>query len=265
MSDMADQHIPRPAVQRHGAALLLSLLWLALPAFAADQLPVHGYEVVATFPHDPNAFTQGLVFHDGALYEGTGRNGESSLRQVDLASGEVLKRQNLNSRYFGEGITILDGRVYQLTWQSHIGFVWDLDTFTQEKTFFLAGEGWGITHDGTSLIVSDGSSTLRFLDPATLRETRRVQVTSNGTPINYLNELEYIDGEVWANVWYQDILVRIDPQTGAVNSVVNLAGLHPQRRSRDDVLNGIAWDAEGRRLFVTGKLWPALYEIRIPE
>lgn len=232
---------------------------------AADALPVYDYEVVNTFPHDPDAFTQGLVFHDGNLYESTGRNGQSSLRQIDLESGELLKRQNLNSRYFGEGITILDDRVYQLTWQSHIGFVYDLDTFTQQKTFFLAGEGWGITHDGNNLIVSDGSATLRFLDPDTLQETRRVLVSSKGTPINYLNELEYINGEVWANVWYQDIIVRIDPATGNVNSVVNLAGLYPERRSREDVLNGIAWDADKGRLFVTGKLWPALYEISVKE
>jgi glutamine cyclotransferase len=243
----------------------LLLLFSALPLHAADALPVYSFEVVNTYPHDPAAFTQGLTFHDGKIYEGTGRNGQSSLRQVELESGELLKRQNLNSRYFGEGITIMDDRVYQLTWQSHIGFVYDLETFTQQKTFFLAGEGWGITHDGDSLIVSDGSANLRFLDPDTLQETRRVLVSSKGTPITYLNELEYINGEVWANVWYQDIIVRIDPATGNVNSVVNLAGLYPERRSREDVLNGIAWDADNARLFVTGKLWPTLYEISIQE
>jgi glutamine cyclotransferase len=243
----------------------LFLLFSTWQLLAADELPVYGYEVVNTYPHDPDAFTQGLTFHDGNLYEGTGRNGQSSLRQIDLESGELLKRQNLNSRYFGEGITILDDKVYQLTWQSHIGFVYDLETFSQQKTFFLAGEGWGITHDGDNLIVSDGSANLRFLDPDTLQETRRVLVSSKGTPINYLNELEYINGEVWANVWYQDIIVRIDPATGNVNSVVDLAGLYPERRSREDVLNGIAWDADNARLFVTGKLWPTLYEISVQE
>lgn len=249
------------------ALLVLCTLYLVpVDAIAADEkLPVYGFEVINTYPHDPNAFTQGLVFHDGKLYEGTGRNGQSSLRQVSLENGELLKRHNLSQRYFGEGVTILDDKVYQLTWRSHIGFVYDLDTFEQQKTFFLAGEGWGITHDGEQLIVSDGTEYLRFLDPDTLQETRRVQVTANGTPVNYLNELEYINGEVWANVWYQDILVRIDPETGTVNSVVNLMGLYPERNSREDVLNGIAWDPDSGRLFVTGKLWPALFEIRVTE
>lgn len=247
-------------------ALLAScLLSLASVSLGAEALKVYTYDIVNTYPHDANAFTQGLVMHDGLLYEGTGQRGQSSLRQVDLASGELLKRHNLSQRYFGEGITILDGKVYQLTWQSHIGFVYDLATFEQQKTFFLAGEGWGITHDGSQLIVSDGTQYLRFLDPATLQETRRVPVTANGTQVNYINELEYINGEVWANVWYQDILIRIDPATGNVVGVVNLAGIYPQRNSRDEVLNGIAWDADNERLFVTGKLWSELYEIRVRE
>jgi len=231
---------------------------------APDQ-PYYEIEVINTYSHDPDAFTQGLTWHDGFLYEGTGRKGQSSLRQVDLESGELIKRQNLSSRYFGEGIAIMNDKVYQLTWQSHIGFVYNLENFSQEKTFFLAGEGWGITHNNESLIVSDGSANLRFLDPDTLQETHRVRVESKGTPINYLNELEYINGEVWANVWYQDIIVRIDPVTGNVNSVINLSGLYPQRRNRDDVLNGIAWDEAGQRLFVTGKLWPELFEIKVLE
>lgn len=241
-------------------------LSLVPAAQAADEpLKIYSYEVVNTYPHDPGAFTQGLVIHDGKLYEGTGQRGQSSLRQVNLESGELLQRHNLGQRYFGEGITILDGRIYQLTWQSHIGFVYNLETFEQEKTFFLAGEGWGITHDGDQLIVSDGTHYLRFLDPDTLQETHRVAVMANGTPVNYINELEYINGEVWANVWYQDILVRIDPASGNVIGVVNMAGLYPQRGNRDEVLNGIAWDAVSKRLFVTGKLWRELYEIRVQE
>ena len=241
-------------------------LFLAPVVTGADEaLKIYSYEVVNTYPHDPGAWTQGLAIHDGKLYEGTGQRGQSSLRQVDLETGELLQRHNLSQRYFGEGITILDGRIYQLTWQSHIGFVYDLETFEQQKTFFLAGEGWGITHDSEQIIVSDGTHFLRFLDPETLQETHRVAVMANGTPVNYLNELEYVNGEVWANVWYQDILVRIDPATGNVVGVVNMAGLYPRRGGRDEVLNGIAWDAVSERLFVTGKLWSELYEIRVKE
>jgi glutamine cyclotransferase len=183
---------------------------------------------------------------------------------VDLESGEILQRSNLGARYFGEGITILDGNIYQLTWQSHIGFVYALDSFKQEQTFFLPGEGWGITHNGTHLIVSDGSSTLRFLDPQSFKEVKRVTVTEGGLPLDRLNELETINGEVWANVWYTNFIVRIDPESGKVVGKLDLSGLY-QSRQLDDVLNGIAWDADGKRLFVTGKLWPALYEIRVIE
>jgi glutamine cyclotransferase len=243
-----------------GCSLLLAFCWL--PAHA--DVPVYEVRVLNTFPHDPDAFTQGLTVHRGELYEGTGRNGASSLRQVDLASGEILQRRNLASRYFGEGITILGDQVFQLTWQSQLGFVYDLASFDLQKTFFLPGEGWGITHDGSRLIVSDGSAFLRFLDPDTLRETSRVQVTENGQPVDRLNELEYIDGEVWANVWYTDTIVRIDPATGVINSKLDLGALHRQRGT-DDVLNGIAWDADNERLFVTGKLWPNLYEIEVVD
>jgi len=231
---------------------------------AAATVPVLQVEVVATYPHDPDAFTQGLVFDGGFLYEGTGRHGQSSLRRVALESGEILQRSNLGLRYFGEGITILDERIYQLTWQSHIGFVYAQDSFRQEQTFFLPGEGWGLTHDGTHLIVSDGTPTLRFLDPQDFSEVKRVTVTEAGLPLDRLNELEFIDGEVWANVWYTDYIVRINPDSGEVASKLDLSGLQ-QSRQPDAVLNGIAWDAEGRRLFVTGKLWPALYEIRVRE
>ena len=261
MKQFLKHNLQRGAVP---GGFLLCLL-LAVPVMGADDIPVLGAEVVNTFPHDPDAWTQGLVFHDGALYEGTGRRGMSNLRKVKLESGELEKRHNLNNRYFGEGITIFGDKIYQITWQSHVGFVYDLATFTQEKSFFLAGEGWGITHDGEHLIVSDGTAWLRLLDPETLAETKRVHVTLNGAPVQFLNELEYIDGEIWANVWYQDSIVRIDPATGNITSIVNLEELYPNRRSRDEVLNGIAWDAEGKRLFVTGKLWTQLFEIRVTQ
>ncbi len=246
--------------------ILLSLGLLACVA-SAQLAPARVYraEVVAVYPHDPNAFTQGLVIHQGRLYEGTGRNGESSLREVNLETGEILRRHNLANRYFGEGITVMGDAIYQLTWRENTGFIYDLETFATRGTFFLAGEGWGITNDDQHLIVSDGSAWLRFLDPDTQREVKRVQVRDEAGPVDRLNELEYIDGEVWANVWYEDYLVRIDPDSGRVNSRVDLSGLHPRRRSADDVLNGIAWDAAERRLFVTGKLWPNLYEIKVLE
>jgi glutaminyl-peptide cyclotransferase len=243
--------------------ILAALLTLGSMA-ACAEVPVSTVRVVNTFPHDPDAFTQGLVVLNGELYEGTGRNGASSLRRVALDTGEVLQRRNLGPLYFGEGITIMNERVYQLTWQSQLGFVYDRASFDLQKTFFLPGEGWGITHDGTHLIVSDGTAELRFLDPETQAEVKRVAVTEDGRPLDRLNELEYIDGEVWANVWYTDFIVRIDPATGAVVGKINLGGLHTQRGS-DDVANGIAWDAATERLFVTGKLWSSLYEVEVVE
>ena len=238
------------------------LLFLIGTLSVQAEVPVYTATVVNTFPHDSNAFTQGLVFADGQLYEGTGRNGQSSLRKVALDSGDILQRSNLNARYFGEGITIMNGKVYQLTWQTQLGFVYDLASFKVEKTFFLPGEGWGITHDGTHLIVSDGTAFLRMLDPETLKEVSRVEVKMDGMPLDRLNELEYINGEVWANVWYTDAIVRIDPATGAVTGSVDLSDLNEQRGT-DDVLNGIAWDEQSGRLFVTGKLWSKLYEIKV--
>jgi len=220
--------------------------------------------VVAQYPHDPEAFTQGLVIDGGELFEGTGLNGQSTLRRVNLETGEVLQRTSLAQRYFGEGITVLEDKIYQLTWQTQVGFVYSRADFKQLSSFFLPGEGWGITHDGEQLIVSDGTAMLRFFDPATLKETSRVVVSQDGTPLTLLNELEYINGEVWANVWYTDFIVRIDPATGKVLSKIDLSPLYPEG-SNDDVLNGIAWDSDAQRLFVTGKRWPYLYEIRVSE
>jgi glutaminyl-peptide cyclotransferase len=248
---------------QHSRIFRIVLLLLVAGAFPANAaVPTFTATVVDTYPHDPNAFTQGLAIADGHLFEGTGRNGQSSLRRVELETGEILQRSNLNARYFGEGITIMDGKVYQLTWQTQIGFVYDLGSFKVEKTFLLPGEGWGITHDGTQLIVSDGTAFLRMLDPATLKEVSRVEVTMDGKPLERLNELEYIDGEVWANVWYTNFIVRIDPATGVVTGRIDLSAIN-QQRATDDVLNGIAWDEQSERLFVTGKLWPELYEIKV--
>jgi glutaminyl-peptide cyclotransferase len=250
---------------KHGFLTQVVAVLLTLGSVVAcADVPILKARVVNTFPHDPDAFTQGLVVLGGELYEGTGRNGQSSLRRVALETGEVLQRHNLGSLYFGEGITIMGERIYQLTWQSQIGFVYDRASFKLQKTFLLPGEGWGITHDDTHLIVSDGTAFLRFLDPETQAEVKRVTVTEDGLPLERLNELEFIDGEVWANVWYTDFIVRIDPKTGNVTSKVDLSGLHEQRGA-DDVLNGIAWDEMSDRLFVTGKLWSSLYEIDVVE
>jgi glutamine cyclotransferase len=243
--------------------LPVCLALIACDASAAP-VPVKKFDVVNTYPHDPNAFTQGLVSIGGVLYEGTGRNGESQLRKVDLATGKVQQSKPLATQHFGEGITILNNKVYQLTWQTHVVFLYDLQSFQQVQSFYLSGEGWGITHDGKNLIVSDGTANLRFFDPVTLKETSRVQVTEDGKPLDRLNELEYINGEVWANVWYSDNIVRIDPKTGVVKSKLDLKSLN-QQRGHDDVLNGIAWDADSKRLFVTGKLWDKLYEIKVKE
>ncbi|MES2605550.1 MAG: glutaminyl-peptide cyclotransferase [Pseudomonadota bacterium] len=248
-----------------GRSAVGQLLLLALAASVAyGAVPVKSVEVINTYPHDASAFTQGLVSIDGVLYEGTGRNGESSLRKVELATGAVQQRAMLPAQHFGEGITVLNNKVYQLTWQTHVGFVYDLGSFKQVQSFYLPGEGWGITHDGKQLIVSDGTANLRFLDPVTLKETSRVAVTEDGKPLDKLNELEYINGEVWANVWYTNFIVRIDPVTGVVNSKLDLSDIN-ESRSTDDVLNGIAWDADSQRLFVTGKLWSQLYEIKVRE
>jgi glutamine cyclotransferase len=230
----------------------------------ATPVPTARYSVVTSYPHDPAAFTQGLQYVDGVFYEGTGLNGRSSIRKVDVESGKVLQQHDLPAEYFGEGITVWNNRLFQLTWQSGIAFVYDRATFKQLTTFRYRGEGWGLTYDGRHLVMSDGTSTLRFLDPETFAEQRRVTVKAGGEPIVSLNELEAVKGEIFANVWQTDMIARINPATGAVTGWIDLRGLlTPGQRTATDVLNGIAYDAAKDRLFVTGKLWPRVFQIAL--
>jgi glutaminyl-peptide cyclotransferase len=233
-----------------------------LPANAS--LPNYGYTVLHTYPHDPLAFTQGLQYVDGFLYEGTGQFGQSSIRKVKLESGEVVQRRDIAAQYFGEGITVWKSELVQLTWTSGVAFVYDRQTFAPRRTFKYSGEGWGLTEDGIGLIMSDGTDSLRFLDPETFAERRRLKVTALGQSLRNLNELEFVKGEIFANVWMTDRVARIDPASGKVTGWVDLRGLLTAReRASADVLNGIAYDSSGDRLFVTGKWWPKLFEIKL--
>jgi glutamine cyclotransferase len=246
--------------------LFAMLMGLSLYAgqVLTENLPVAGYQVVRVYPHDPNAFTQGLQFVDGVLYEGTGLNGRSSIRRVKLETGEVLQKRDVPAQHFGEGITVWKTDLIELTWQSQVALVYDRDTFQQRRTFNYSGEGWGLTHDGVNLIMSDGTDYLRFLDPATFEVRRRTRVMAGDAPLRNLNELEYVKGEVLANIWTTDYIARIAPSTGRVLGYIDLHGLlTATERPSDGVLNGIAYDAQRDRLFVTGKLWPKLFEIRI--
>ncbi len=228
--------------------------------------PVAAVRQVKTYPHDPQAFTQGLLWSDGRLYESTGRFGQSSLREVTLETGEVVRKVDLAEQYFAEGLALLGDRLYQLTWQNGLGFIYDRATFAKVDSFAYQGEGWGLTTDGTSLILSDGSSALRFIDPKTFAVTRTVEVKDGERYVEQLNELEWVKGEVWANVWHQDLIARIDPATGVVKGWLDVAQLLPDARTRDAeaVPNGIAYDPAGDRLFLTGKLWPVLFEVSVP-
>jgi glutamine cyclotransferase len=227
------------------------------------DIPTFRYKVVNTFPHDPQAFTQGLEFHDGYLYEGTGLKGKSSLRRVELRTGRVVQIHRLPSEYFGEGITILGDKIFQLTWQNGVCFVYDRRTFRQITQFRYDGEGWGLTNDGMRLIMSDGSEVITFRDPDTFAEVRKITVRAQGRPVKNLNELEYIEGEIWANIWYSDIIARIDPSTGIVKAWVDMEGLPVKDRDIEAVMNGIAYDRQNKRLFVTGKNWDKLFEIEL--
>ncbi|MEN8614869.1 glutaminyl-peptide cyclotransferase [Dehalogenimonas sp. THU2] len=226
----------------------------------------YSYRIVNTYPHDRTAFTQGLVYDGGFLYESTGLYGSSSVRKVDPATGQVLQSFSLSSQYFGEGLTLWQDSLIQLTWQSKVGFVYDKDTFDLRRDFAYTTEGWGLTHDGSRLIMSDGTATLYFLDPATFAVLGQVNVHDGGTPVVRLNELEYIEGRVFANIWQTNKIVIINPADGEVTGWIDLTGLLTPEQAGGvavDVLNGIAWDAAGGRLLVTGKLWPLLFEIEL--
>lgn len=248
-----------------GAVLIFScssFLGCSVPG-DSDAIPVYTYNIVNTYPHDRSAFTQGLVFEDGFLYEGTGLYRQSTLRRVELETGDVLQIRELPAEFFGEGITIYGDKIIQLTWQSNVGFVYDKNSFELLQQFNYSTEGWGITHDETCLIMSDGTSTLHFLDPQTFEEIGQLAVFDDNGPVTRLNELEYVQGEIYANVWQTDRIARISPATGRVVGWIDLEGiLTAEDRSEPvDVLNGIAYDADTDRLFVTGKLWPKLFEI----
>jgi glutamine cyclotransferase len=243
-------------------ALVFGLFAVGL-AHAADT-----YQIVHTYPHDQNAYTQGLFYLDGHLYESTGLNGQSSLRMVDLETGRILELHDVPAKYFAEGLAPWGNTLVQLTWQSHVALVYDRSSFRFLRTLHYEGEGWGLTADDKEMILSDGTATLRFLDPANFKVLRRVTVTDHGRPVTQLNELEFIHGEVYANIWHSDRIARIAPATGKVLGFIDLTGLLPasEHSSPEAVLNGIAYDSAHDRLFVTGKLWPSIFEIKvIPE
>jgi glutamine cyclotransferase len=230
---------------------------------ASLRAPLRSYRLLACHPHDPQAFTQGLVYRDGQLLESTGLNGRSSLRRVRLETGDVLQRKDVARRYFAEGLAALGGELYQLTWESGVAFVYDAATFDLKRTVRYRGEGWGLTTDGTNLILSDGSDTLSFLDPGTFRVRSRVSVRDGDRRVERLNELEFVGGKILANVWLTDRIAIIDPVSGQVTGWLDLTGLGPASQMTNAVLNGIAYDRDGDRLFVTGKLWPVLFEIQV--
>ena len=241
----------------------LSLLIALAVTPAVAKVPVLDIVVDHVYPHDPSAYTEGLFYLDGSLYESTGVVGQSTIRKVNLDDGAILKMQAIPPALFGEGIVAWNHEILSITWRDHAGFRWDLDSFAEKSRFTYTGEGWALTHDGHHIIMSDGTATLRYFDPATMKEVKHLDVTADGQPVYQLNELEWVDGEIYANVWRTNYIARIDPATGHVKAWINLAGL-PETlnlKSVDDVANGIAYDHEKKRLFVTGKRWPHLYQI----
>ena len=237
--------------------------------FTPTFTPIFYYEIIKVFPHDPQAFTQGLVWEDGLLYEGTGLYGDSSLRKVELETGKILQLYQLPEIYFGEGITIFEERIYQLTWKEQIGFIYDTESFQLLETFSYPHEGWGITHDEEYLIISDGSPVLHFVDPLTFKEVKQVKVHDQQTLVYRINELEYIKGKIFANIWQTDLIAIISPESGEVFAWVDLSDIlenvHIKANQPIDVLNGIAYDSLNERLFVTGKWWPVVFQIKITE
>lgn len=246
-------------------ALVAVAAWLWWKPSDAGRVPVYGVSVAATYPHDASAFTEGLFFQDGALYESTGEIGESGFRRSDLATGRIAQRYDLPAPYFGEGIVAWKDRLYQLTWKDQKGFIYNLKDFAAVGDFSYTGEGWGATRSDRAIIVSDGSATLRFLDPDSLQTVSTLKVTAGGCPVARLNELEWVDGQIYANIWETSLIARIDPKTGVVTSFLDIGSLVPKERGPDDVANGIAYDAAGKRLFVTGKHWPQLYQVSAGE
>ena len=258
---------PRSSFSWLATAFLLALFPPGLRAQSRHTTPTPEYtfKVIHNFPHDPGAFTQGLAYYHGFLYEGTGLEGRSSLRKVQLETGRVLQQYNLAPELFGEGIAILGNRILQLTWHAQTGFIYNLSDFRLLRRFSYSGEGWGLTSNGRDLFMSDGSAQIRVLDGATLREKRRIKVHDGPTPITQLNELEFVEGEIFANVWETDRIARISPRTGKVLGWIDLKGIlgAMDRPNPEAVLNGIAYDPAGKRLFVTGKLWPRIFQIRL--
>ncbi len=267
LAQVTSHNICRRRTLRLPFLILIFISWVAAASvFAATRAtPTESYRIVHMYPHDATAFTQGLAFVNGMLYESTGLRGQSTLRMVDLASGRVLQKHDLAAKYFGEGLTDWQSHLVQLTWQSHLGFVYDTFSFRTLSTFTYPWEGWGLTHDSRHLILSDGTSVLHLLDPSTFKAVGKIQVTADGQPVMNLNELEYIHGEIYANIWGTNRIARISPATGKVIEWIDLSGLRPAAVQQNDnaVLNGIAYDSQHDRLYVTGKLWPTLYEIKL--
>jgi glutamine cyclotransferase len=248
------------------SALTALLFLLPQSAAYAAPTPTYTYEVVRTFPHDPTAFTEGLFYQDGDLYESTGLEGQSSIRKEKLDTGQILQRIAIPDKYFGEGVVAWKGRLIELTWRSHIGFIYNLATLNKTGEFHYPGEGWALTKDDHRLIMTDGTPDIRFLDPVTLKQIGTLHVTDQGRPVQNLNEVEWVKGQIYADIWQTDTIARIDPGTGHVVGWIDLTGILPSAdrvAGETDVLNGIAYDAKGDRLFVTGKNWPKLFQIKL--